>query len=605
MIVTKGATSQTVYVDLLDNASTSGGRKTGLSSASAGMTAYYVRAGGSAVAISLSTLAAANSAWSSGGMKEVDGTNMPGVYRYDIPDAAFASGADSVVITIKATGVVQVTLLVKLTAVDFQDAVRAGLTALPNATAGATNGLPLAVDSSGRVDVLKINGTSQTARDIGASVLLSAGSGAGQLDFTSGVIKANLAQILGTALTETAGQIAAAFKAFFNVAAPVLTTASVNQTGDAYARLGAPAGASIAADVAAIKSLATVRSNTAQAGASGSITLDASASATNDLYKGQWIYITSGTGAGQSRLCTGYVGSTKVASVAPNWATNPDNTSVFNIWPSAGIDVEMWLAATAPANTGDAYARIGAAGVGLTNLGDTRIAHLDADVSSRSTYAGADTSGTTTLLSRIGSALTITGGKVDVNDKTGFSLSSAGVQAIWDALTSALTTVNSIGKLLVTNIDAAISSRLASGSYSAPPSAASIRAEMDSNSTKLANLDATVSSRLATSGYTAPDNADILLIKAKTDNLPASPAAVSDIPTASTNASTLLDFTNGVEGSLTVRQFFRLASAALFGKASGLATTTATYRNPGDTKNRIVATVDGDGNRSAISLDAS
>lgn len=45
------------------------------------------------------------------------------------------------------------------------------------------------------------------------------------------------------------------------------------------------------------------------------------------------------------------------------------------------------------------------------------------------------------------------------NDKSGYALSSAGIQAIWDALTSALTTVNSIGKRLVDNIDAAISSR--------------------------------------------------------------------------------------------------------------------------------------------------
>ena len=43
--------------------------------------------------------------------------------------------------------------------------------------------------------------------------------------------------------------------------------------------------------------------------------------------------------------------------------------------------------------------------------------------------------------------------------KTGYALSAAGVQAIWDALTSALTTVGSIGKLLVDRIDAAISSR--------------------------------------------------------------------------------------------------------------------------------------------------
>lgn len=56
-------------------------------------------------------------------------------------------------------------------------------------------------------------------------------------------------------------------------------------------------------------------------------------------------------------------------------------------------------------------------------------------------------------------------------------------------------------------MDADVSSRLASGSYSAPPSAASIRSEMDANSTKLANLDATVSSRLASGSYSAPPSA--------------------------------------------------------------------------------------------------
>lgn len=45
------------------------------------------------------------------------------------------------------------------------------------------------------------------------------------------------------------------------------------------------------------------------------------------------------------------------------------------------------------------------------------------------------------------------------NDKTGYALSAAAIQAIWDALTSALTTVGSIGKLLVDNINATISSR--------------------------------------------------------------------------------------------------------------------------------------------------
>ena len=61
------------------------------------------------------------------------------------------------------------------------------------------------------------------------------------------------------------------------------------------------------------------------------------------------------------------------------------------------------------------------------------------------------------------------------NDKTGYGLSSSAVQAVWDALTSALTTVGSIGKLLVDNINATISSRLASASYTAPLDAAGTR----------------------------------------------------------------------------------------------------------------------------------
>lgn len=47
------------------------------------------------------------------------------------------------------------------------------------------------------VNAVNIGGTAQTGRDIGASVLLSAGTGTGQLDFTSGVVKANATQWLG------------------------------------------------------------------------------------------------------------------------------------------------------------------------------------------------------------------------------------------------------------------------------------------------------------------------------------------------------------------------------------------------------------------------
>lgn len=58
-----------------------------------------------------------------------------------------------------ATNAVPVGLTGIATAADPTDAVRFGLTALPNATAGGSGGLPLAVDASGRVDIGKINGT--------------------------------------------------------------------------------------------------------------------------------------------------------------------------------------------------------------------------------------------------------------------------------------------------------------------------------------------------------------------------------------------------------------------------------------------------------------
>jgi len=82
-------------------------------------------------------------------------------------------------------------------------------------------------------------------------------------------------------------------------------------------------------------------------------------------------------------------------------------------------------------------------------------------------------------------------------------------------------------------LDATISSRLAAAGYTVPPTVSAIRTEIDTNSTK---LDVAVSSRNAI----APDNAGITAIKAKTDNLPANPAAVSDIPTAVQVADTVL-----------------------------------------------------------------
>lgn len=70
---------------------------------------------------------------------------------------------------------------------------------------------------------------------------------------------------------------------------------------------------------------------TAQAGTGTTLTLDAAASTTNNIYNDERISILEGAGAGQSRLITGYVGATRVATVDHAWTVTPDNTSVFAI----------------------------------------------------------------------------------------------------------------------------------------------------------------------------------------------------------------------------------------------------------------------------------
>lgn len=102
-------------------------------------------------------------------------------------------------------------------------------------------------------------------------------------------------------------------------------------------------GAIDRATFAADTGLQPGRSNTAAGGAAGSVTLDASASAVDDYYKDSLIFLTGGTGAGQARTVSSYVGSTKVANVTPNWATSPDATSTFAVLPRGTV-----TGATAP-----------------------------------------------------------------------------------------------------------------------------------------------------------------------------------------------------------------------------------------------------------------
>ncbi len=174
------------------------------------------------------------------------------------------------------------------------------------------------------------------------------------------------------------------------------------------------------------------------------------------------------------------------------------------------------------AQTGDSFARLGAAGAGLTALGDTRIANLDATVSSRLATSGYTVPPT----------------------------AAANATAVWQDTTAGdFTAAGSIGKSL-------------GGAFTS----------------------------LGTSVYSTASLA----------NAPTGGSA----PTANQNADALLDRAAGVETAMTPRQALRLMLAILAGKIS-ISGTTVTIRDTGDTKNRVVAVCDTAGERTTVTLDAS
>jgi hypothetical protein len=116
--ILKDSTSHSPFFELVD--STTGLPKTGI--VYTDVTGSYCRSRGARVAITMASLASASAAYSSGGFILVDDANQPGVCRFDVPNAAFAAGAEEVVVTIKATGCRTVSRAFTLTDISMQTA---------------------------------------------------------------------------------------------------------------------------------------------------------------------------------------------------------------------------------------------------------------------------------------------------------------------------------------------------------------------------------------------------------------------------------------------------------------------------------------------------
>ncbi len=274
--------------------------------------------------MSLATLATVTTAFAEGGFIEIDATHQKGLYRLDLKNTSVAAskGRSVTYYLYGAANMAPVVFDIELTGWDNQDGVRGGMTALPNAAANAAGGLP--VSTAGALDLDEMN------VDIEAIQTSTAG-----LTYT------------------VSNQVDANVLDWKSATAPAMT-------GDAYARLGAPAGASIAADLAEIEGetdlIVTATNTGAAPGAAGGLFIAGTNAATS---------ITTGLTAhliGTVDTLTTYTGNTPQtgdaylrlgapagASVSADLAEIEGETDTINTFVSAST-----------AQTGDCYARLGA-----------------------------------------------------------------------------------------------------------------------------------------------------------------------------------------------------------------------------------------------------
>lgn len=120
----------------------------------------------------------------------------------------------------------------------------------------------------------------------------------------------------------------------------------------------------------------------------------------------------------------------------------------------------------------------------------------------------------------------------NITAATGVVLSAAGVQAIWDALTAALTTANSIGKRLVDNLTGDIYARLGA------PAGASVSADVAAVKADTASIYAAVDTEVA--AILAAVDTEVSAIQTAVTGNRAEPGQGN--PPATTDAMTKLDY---------------------------------------------------------------
>lgn len=206
LAIPKGTTSKIAHI-FIESSASPGNGLTGLTFATASLTAKFIRPGDSAdTTITLVTQTLGT--WASGGFREVDSTAMPGTYEIGIPDACLANAAAANIVTIVFQGAANMfpcTVQYELTATSNQNSTTGGMSALPSAAAGASGGLIRNGTNAGTVTlaslVLTTNFAIGTNFSVGGNM-----SVAGSTTYTGAVLLSSTLGITGAVtLSSTLG----------------------------------------------------------------------------------------------------------------------------------------------------------------------------------------------------------------------------------------------------------------------------------------------------------------------------------------------------------------------------------------------------------------
>lgn len=191
----------------------------------------------------------------------------------------------------------------------------------------------------------------------------------------------------------------------------------------------------------------------------------------------------------------------------------------------------------------------------------------------------------------------------DIQLRLPTSLVSGRIDASVGAMQSNVITAAATAADYLAEINAEVDTALAD--YDAPTHAELV-SEIDSVQSDIAALNDITAADVWASGTRTLTSLGTGVIVAATFGTGAITADALASDAANEIADATLDRSNGIETGYTLRQAQRIILSAVAGESSGHTSgaSSPVYRDVNDTKNRITASCDADGNRTSVTLDA-